>query len=97
MSFGINCGWRPCGTGILQDEEFGSLDIADLLRDIKLHRNMSYKELLAYAIKKENQAYRLYSQLANSAKEPVIGQMFAHLAQEEAQHKLKLEIEYDLT
>jgi rubrerythrin len=85
------------GDVTLQDEEIGSLDIADSLRDVKPHAEMTYKELLAYAIKKEQRAFRFYSQLAKLAKNPIIREMFSHLAQEEAEHKLKLEIEYDLT
>jgi rubrerythrin len=85
------------GDVMLQDEEVGSLDLADSIRDIKPHAEMTYKELLAYAIKKEYQAFQFYMQLAQSAKEPIFREMFTHLAQEEAEHKLKLEIEYDLT
>ena len=85
------------GDVILEDEEVGSLGIADLLKDVKLHADMTCKELLAYAIKKEHQAFQLYSHLAQRAKDPIIREVFTHLAQEEAEHKLKLEIEYDLT
>ncbi|MBM4102629.1 MAG: hypothetical protein FJ263_01060 [Planctomycetes bacterium] len=85
------------GDVIFEDEEVGSLGIANTIQEVKPHADMSYKELLAFAMRKENQAYRLYSQLAQSAKEPHIRELFTHLAQEEAQHKLKLEIEYDLT
>jgi rubrerythrin len=85
------------GDVMLRDEEIGSLGVADSLRDVKPHAEMTYKELLAYAVKKEQQAFGFYSQLAKSAKAPIIREMFTHLAQEEAEHKLKLEIEYDLT
>lgn len=84
------------GDVILEDEEIGSLGIADSLREVKLHTDMTYKELLAYAIKKEQQAFQLYTRMARRAQDPVVREVFNHLAQEEAEHKLKLEIEYDL-
>lgn len=85
------------GDVVLQDEEIGSLGIADSLKkEVKLHVDMTYKELLAYAIKKEHQAFQLYSQMAQRIRDPILQEMFTHLAQEEAEHKLKLEIEYDL-
>jgi len=85
------------GDVILQDEEVGNLGIADTIKEIRPHADMSYRDLLAYAIKKEHQAFELYSQMARLTKDPIMQEVFTHLAQEEAQHKLKLEIEYDLT
>ena len=81
----------------LTEEEIGSLHIAESIDDVKLRRNMSYKELLAYAIKKEDAAQKLYTKLAHMTKRPKIKEVFDLLAQEEARHKLSLEIEYDLT
>jgi rubrerythrin len=80
----------------LTEEEIGSLHIAESIDDVKLRRNMSPKELLAYAIKQEDAAQRLYSQMAQLAKQDDVKELFTLLAQEEAQHKLNLEIEYDL-
>ena len=81
----------------LTEEEIGSLHIAESIDDVKLRRDMSAKELLAYAIKQEAAAERLYSQMAQLAKRPDVKELFTLLAQEEAQHRLNLEIEYDLT
>ena len=80
----------------LTEEEIGSLHVAESIDDVKLRRNMSPKELLAYAIKQEDAAQRLYSQMAQLAKQDDVKELFTLLAQEEAQHKLNLEIEYDL-
>ena len=80
----------------LTEEEIGSLHIAESIDDVKLRRNMSPKELLAYAIKQEDAAQRLYSQMAQLAKRDDVKELFTLLAQEEARHKLNLEIEYDL-
>ncbi len=81
----------------LIEEEIGSLHIAESIDDVKPRRNMSFKELLAFAIKQESAAQKLYMKLAQITKRPKVKEMFVLLAQEEARHKLNLEIEYDLT
>lgn len=85
------------GEVMLHPDEVGSLDIADSLVDIHPHEDMDYAEILALAIRKENAAYKLYSKLAEAAKDPKTKTIFQLLAQEESKHKLALEIEYDLT
>ena len=57
---------------------------------------MDYKELLAFAIKKEAKAEQLYTKLAQLTKREHIKELFTLLAQEEARHKFNLEFEYDL-
>ena len=81
----------------LTPEEVGSLDIAKHLKPIGLREDMSYPELLEFAIQKEAHAEQLYRKLASITKRPEVKKIFLLLAQEEAQHKLNLEIEYDLT
>ncbi len=84
------------GEANFNDEEVGSLGIAPSIPEIKPRVEMSYKELLALAIKNEHKAFTLYSQLAQAARDPAIKELFEHLAQEEARHKIGLEIEFDL-
>ena len=81
----------------LTPEEVGSLDIAEHLKPIPVREDMSYPELLAFAIQKEAHAEQLYLKLASITKREEVKKVFMLLAQEEAQHKLNLEIEYDLT
>lgn len=57
---------------------------------------MSYAETLIVAMRKEKEAFKLYVDLANMAQTEKLKHMFLLLAQEEANHKLQLEIEYDL-
>jgi rubrerythrin len=57
---------------------------------------MTYPELLALAMTREKAAYRLYTNLASIAKSQKGKHIFLLLAQEEAQHKIALEIEYYL-
>ena len=77
------------------DEDVGSLDIEENLAEVEPHPDMSYAELLVVAMKKEKAAFRLYTNLASIAKDDAMRGLLTKLAQEEAEHKLRLEIEYD--
>ncbi|MHC4489557.1 MAG: ferritin family protein [Planctomycetota bacterium] len=85
------------GKTALEREEVGDLGIADALEDIKPHAGMDYRELLAFAIKKENVSHSLYVTMASIFSEPELKTLFHRLAEEEADHKRRFEIEYDLT
>jgi rubrerythrin len=50
------------------DDEIGSLELADCLDDKKPYSGMTYMELLAFAIKKEDKAHKFYTQLAQRSK-----------------------------
>ena len=56
---------------------------------------MNYQEVLVYAMKAEKLAYQLYLRLAQATDDPGLVEVFNSLAQEEAKHKLRFEIEYD--
>jgi len=71
------------------------LGIADYLVDAEITPEMDYQQALAVAMQKEKSAFRLYSLLAEAAEDEEIGKAFRALAQEEAGHKLRFEIEYD--
>jgi rubrerythrin len=81
----------------LDGEEVGSLFVEDPVEDARPYGEMSYKELLAFAIRKEAAAYQLYEKAAGLAKRKDIKELFLLLKQEETQHKLLLEVEYDQT
>jgi rubrerythrin len=72
-----------------------SLDIAEYVVPGDFHAGMTYPDLLTYAMLREKAAYRLYTDLAKVAPDDDARAMFKALAQEEARHKLALEIEYD--
>lgn len=78
-------------------EEVKSLDIADYVVDVEPRSDMDYAEALILAMKKEKAAFRLYIDLAAVAISEDLTDMFLSLAQEEAKHKLRFEIEYDDT
>ena len=72
------------------------LKIGDYLVEVKTSRDdLSYQEALIIAMKEEKAAFRLYSDLAARTSDPTAKETFLMLAQEEARHKLRFEIEYD--
>ena len=71
------------------------LKIADYVVDIEISSDMDYQQALIVAMKKEKAAFRLYTNLANIVDDPNLSTVFQALAQEEAKHKLRFEIEYD--
>jgi rubrerythrin len=80
---------------ITADEDVPDLMIADYVVDVELGADMSYKDALVVAMKREKAAYRLYLNLAAVAEAEELTETFLWLAQEEAKHKLRFEIEYD--
>lgn len=73
------------------------LKIGDYLEAPKLSGDLDYKEALILAMKAEKAAYRLYQTLASATDDAAVKETLLGLAQEEAKHKLRFEIEYDDT
>ncbi len=71
------------------------LKLADYLVDTDPSPDMSYQDALILAMKKEKAAFKLYSDLAGQSDDAALKDLFLGLAQEEAKHKLRFEIEYD--
>jgi rubrerythrin len=82
---------------VLKDEEVGNLGIAEYVEGGEARPDMSYKDLLILAMKKEAASVKLYTNLAKMAEDEKLKDTFLLLAQEEAEHKLRFELEYDLT
>ncbi len=82
---------------VLIDEEVGSLGIADDIEGGEVHPDMSYADILILAMKKEDVSVKLYTDMAKIAQDEEMKDMFLQLAQEETEHKLRFEMEYDLT
>ena len=83
------------GEILLVSQQVQSLDIADYVVDVEPQPDMDYAEALVLAMRKEKAAYRLYLDLAAVGEDEELTDMFLALAQEEAKHKLRFEIEYD--
>jgi len=71
------------------------LKMADYLVAGEVKGDMDYQEALIIAMKKEKAAFRLYTNLADKVYDGALRTMFLGLAQEEAKHKLRFEVEYD--
>jgi rubrerythrin len=56
---------------------------------------MPYANILRMAIKMEERALKLYTNLNKSNKDEKLNKLFTFLANEEAKHKLRLEKIYD--
>ena len=82
-------GFEPVENGITD------LKIAEYVIDIEPTADMAYEQALVTAMKKEKAAFKLYSDLALATTAPNIRNTFLALAQEEARHKLRFEVEYD--
>ena len=76
-------------------QQVTDLKIADYLVDVAPSPDMGYQGALVLAMKKEKAAFKLYTDLAASTEDENIRATFLALAQEEARHKLRFEIEYD--
>jgi rubrerythrin len=76
-------------------KEVTDLDIADYLPDIEPSPDLGYMEVLTVAMKAEKAAFRLYNDLAAMAEDEAVRATLLSLAQEEAKHKLRFEVEYD--
>lgn len=77
------------------DKRVADLKIENYLVDVEPTPNMTFRDALILAMKREKAAFRLYTDLADQAEEPEIRAIFFGIAQEEAKHKLRFEIEYD--
>ena len=64
--------------------------------DLEPVLNMDFKDALAIGIDKEKASFRLYADWMVSAENEEQREMLLSLAQEEAKHKARLEMEYDM-
>jgi rubrerythrin len=76
-------------------DKISSLWIGDYLIEAKLVDALPYREALQMAMNKEKAAFKLYSDLAAATQDAELKNLFLALAQEEAKHKLRFEVEYD--
>jgi len=77
------------------ENEVMDLRISDYVADVSTENVENFEDALIVAMKKEKAAYKLYNRLAEMVDEGEARALFLSLAQEEAKHKLRFEIEYD--
>ncbi|NIM90817.1 MAG: hypothetical protein GTO17_07705 [Candidatus Aminicenantes bacterium] len=71
------------------------LKISDYLEEDTLDAEMDFQQLLIFAAKKEQNAVKLYSKLAEESESEELKKLFEFLVEQEKSHKLKLETEYE--
>jgi rubrerythrin len=71
------------------------LKIADYVVDVEDKPGMDFQDALILAMKREKAAFKLYNDLADSTDDQGLKDTFLALAQEEAKHKLRIEVTYD--
>jgi len=84
--------------GVFSDEFKGGvpdLKISDYIVPKAPSKIDDYADALRLAIHREKGAYKLYTKLSESTNNKEIKRIFTRLAEEEANHKLKFELEYD--
>jgi rubrerythrin len=83
-----------------EKEEVDSERIFELMSEDYLPQDqswvdMSYEDLLVLGMRKERASFRLYVGLAAIIQDEQLQDVLLSLAEEEAKHKLKLELDYD--
>ncbi len=79
----------------ISDDKVVDLKLADILTPVEVSVNMDYQEVLVVAMKKEKAAFLMYNMLAEICEDAAVRDGFLAMAQEEAKHKLRFEVEYD--
>ena len=72
-----------------------NLKIAEYVKAVPKEGDFDYQKALILAMNREKESFKLYNDLAHTTDDPGIRETFLSLAQEEAKHKLRIEIEYD--
>jgi rubrerythrin len=72
-----------------------NLQISDYLVEGDIHENITYQEIIILAMKREQKAHLLYTNLAGKMTDADTKNLFLKLASEEAKHKLHFEKIYD--
>lgn len=80
---------------VKKDEHVMDLKIGDYLADVEATPDMDYQQALIVAMKREKAAYKLYMDLSAKIDDPTIAAVFVSMANEEAKHKLRFELNYD--
>ena len=76
-------------------EKVPDLKISDYILTGLPSEITDYADALKLAMHREKAAFKLYMNIANQVNNTDLRKIFLNLAQEEAKHKLKFELEYD--
>lgn len=76
-------------------EKVPDLKISDYILKTLPNEITDYADALKLAMHREKAAFKLYTNIANQVENPDLKKIFFKLAEEEAKHKLRFELEYD--
>jgi rubrerythrin len=79
----------------LQLQNITDLKISDYLIDMTFRPDMDYQDILIIAMKREEKAVKMYTDMLAKVKNSEAQKLIQFLIQEESKHKLRLETEYD--
>jgi rubrerythrin len=77
------------------EKEILDLKLAESFVDVEASPDMDYQAALTVAMQREKVAFKMYSDLAAITEDETARATLLALAQEEANHKLRFELEYD--
>lgn len=86
---------RKKGMQNITVKEVTNLNISEYLVEVEPNAEMDYQDILILAMKKEEQAQKLYANMAGNFPGTELETLFLKLAAEEAEHKLQFETLYD--
>ena len=86
---------KETGGFATSSEKILDLKIGDYIVPVEPKGDLTYQDALILAMKKEKMAYKLYTNLSAAVEDTALKATMISLANEEAKHKLRFEIEYD--
>ena len=72
-----------------------NLKISDYMVEVDPKKKMGLQDAIILAMQREKKAFQLYSDMEELTDDQEIQQLFEFLANEEAKHKLRFEVQYD--
>lgn len=86
---------KRTGQMVPATEQIMDLKIGDYLVDVEPEGEFDYQKALILAMKQEKAAFKLYNDMAAATSDSDLKNLLLAMAQEEARHKLRFEVEYD--
>jgi len=83
------------GKVVITAEKAADFNLSSYLENAEDMREMDYKDMLIMAIAKEKRSVRFYIELAALVKDKESRDVLVSLAEEEAKHEARFQIEYD--
>ena len=71
------------------------LHVSDYLMDKEITPTSTSQDIMVHAMKREQKAYEFYARMLKSVSSDEVRNLFEELAEEELEHKEKIEVEYD--